>query len=411
LINSFGKILKRNKDILFYSVTERIFFFFFFLIIARIFSKDSYGEIITSFAYANVLVMLFDFGLPALLQKNLSSDRHSSNEQPLYSSLIYIFAFPLYLLICYVSKIILNLNTSPDVYLLVVSSVYIFSFANLFNKALAGLNEYAYPLKSLLLSRVICLLIIAMLLLMKAISLKFLFLLLLLSAMLQLAILYLFFKKNKLLEYKGKFIFSRIPALLKISVPLGIAVLFNFLYDKIDILLISKINGFEKVAEYNIGYGIYRSSFLLFAFLFVSGLTRVSFLARRKSAVKLFMRRYLLILIPLSLIICTLMFIFSEIIIEFFYTNKFANSAVVLKILSVAVIGTSLNNLTGIILTGAGLFKTNMYITISGVFLNIILNLIFLPEFGIIAASVITVITEFYIFSCGYFYVNKFLKS
>lgn len=195
--------------------------------------------------------------------------------------------------------------------------------------------------------------------------------------------------------------------ILKISFPLALAVLFNFLYDKIDIILISKYTNFNETGYYNIGYGIYKSATLMFAFLLIIGLNRASVLSGNMSALKLLYKKYASILIFISIILNLILFFGGELIISLLYTDKFAPSDVIIKILSFAVLGISLNNLTGVLLNGIGDFKGNMYVTLIGLIINVILNLIFIPMYGIVAAAIITLITEYFIFFGGYYLLNK----
>jgi len=211
-------------------------------------------------------------------------------------------------------------------------------------------------------------------------------------------------------RYAFSFNFKGLPGLIKISLPLGMAVIFNFLYDKIDILLISKYTDFSQVGYYNIGYGIYKASSFAFSFLLVSGLTHVSYLSRRRSAVKLFFKKYALSFLFIGIILNIILFFASDFIIKLIYTYKFANSVFILKIVSFAVIGLALNNLTGVILNGLGLFRENMYVTFTGLIINIILNFIFIPLYGIVSAAVISVITEYFIFYGDYYFIKKFLN-
>ena len=106
-----------------------------------------------------------------------------------------------------------------------------------------------------------------------------------------------------------------------------------------------------------------------------------------------------------------ILFFGSDLIIRILYTGKFAEAAPVLKILSFALIGLALNNLTGIILNGLGFFRKNMNVTLLGLIINVILNLIFIPMYGIAAAAIITVITEYFILSGDYFYIRKYFRE
>jgi len=213
------------------------------------------------------------------------------------------------------------------------------------------------------------------------------------------------------LSIRAELDFRKIKNIILLSIPIGLAVLFNFLYDKIDIVIISKLTNFSEVAFYNIGYGIYKSSTLAFSFLLISGFTKVSYLSRNKYAVKLFLIKYFKIILVIGILINIFLFSLSGLIINIIYTDKYFNSIFILKILSFAVIGLSLNNLTGIILNGLGLFKQNMIVTFIGFSTNIILNLYFIPLYGIIAAALISVLTEYIILAGDFFYLNKFFKA
>lgn len=409
--NTFLKIFRQNRYIFLYGITERLFFFGFFLIIAREYSQESFGQLITVLAIANILVTAIDFGLPALLQKDISLSAENGGKLTSNALLIFFLALPFYTGFCYLINSFFAPVIDMQIFFTAIFSVYILSAANLLNKALSGLHEFGVQLKALFISRIICFVFIFALISGGYANLNTLILVLVIAGILQIIFLIPGLKNNSLFPAVKDFNLSYSLNLLKLSLPLGIAVLFNFLYDKIDILLISIINGFEQVAYYNIGYGIFKSSFILISYFYVSGLTRVSALSKRKNAVNLFFRKYLRILFAVSVILTLMLFLFSDLIIRFLYTDKFEESVFILKILSLAVTGVALNNLTGIILTGAGFFKTNMYITLTGVGVNILLNVLFLPRYGIAAAAVITVITEYFIFVSGYFSINKFLKT
>jgi O-antigen/teichoic acid export membrane protein len=105
------------------------------------------------------------------------------------------------------------------------------------------------------------------------------------------------------------------------------------------------------------------------------------------------------------------LYFFAEFLINFFYTNKFSESAPVLKVLSFAVIAIGLNNLTGIIINGIGLFKAVMYVTIMATIINVLINIITIPVYGIIAAAWVTVITEYIILIFEIYILSKALRA
>jgi len=242
------------------------------------------------------------------------------------------------------------------------------------------------------------------------VGLNYLFIIISGGIIFQIYLLIFELRKNGVM-FNLPFNFAKILNIVRLSAPLGMAVIFNFLYDKIDIILISKLTDFSQVSFYSVGYGIYKSSSFAFSFLLISGFTRVSYLSRKKYAVKLFFIKYFKLILTISIFINVFLFFASDIIISIIYSVKYFNSILILKILSFAIIGLALNNLTGIILNALGLFKQNMFVTLSGLVINIILNIILIPYYGIIAAALTSILTEYIILTGDCFYLNKFLKE
>lgn len=403
------KLVKESKYLLFINVIEQFFFFLIFLVFARKYSVETYGELITLFTLANVFITLFNFGFPVFLQRSaaISNEKSSALLNRILSINLLVFFFYFIFTFSYYE---LFYNTiSLKLFLVTVLPVYLYSNINILNSFLSGLSKYKKQFNSFINSRVVTISAFLIFALVLNSTLPYLLIIYSLGFLYHISLLIFNIKK-----ITGKFLlpfdFSGIPGIIKLSLPLGMAVIYNFLYDKIDILLISKFTDYSQVGYYNIGYGIYKASAIAFSFLLVSGLTRVSYLSRRNSAVKLFFRKYSSGLIIIGIIINIFLFFASEYIIKIIYTDKFTDSILILKIVSFAVVGLALNNLTGVTLNGLGLYRENMYVTFTGLILNIILNLIFIPLYGIIAAAVISIITEYFIFCGDYYFIKRFLN-
>ena len=302
-------------------------------------------------------------------------------------------------------------SIQSELIIIIALTVYLFSLGNIFSKALSGLGLFKNIFFSLLVSRIYILTFIVLALLIYNPGLNEIFLITISGSAIQFAILYNYTKKNNLISFKGFFDFKKSYTLLKTASPLGLAVIFNFLYDKIDILIISKLTDYDQVAFYNIGYGIFKTSTLAYSFIFISGFSRISYIGRSKKAVSLFFKKYFFILFKICLVISLILFVFPDFLVKLIYTDKLAEAAPVLSILSFAVFGLAFNNLTGIMMNGLGMYKSNMYITLTGLILNILLNILLIPEYGIKAAAAVTVVTEYYIFISGYLLISKYIKS
>jgi len=407
----YNKIFNESKYILFLNITDRIFFFVIFVLIAREYPTDVYGKLITLFAISNVFIIIFDLGLPIFLQREISISKNQSSQlfsQIVITNLVIFIAYFATTFICYE---LLFSDIDIKLFLATLFFTYMISLININHKVLSALKKFKEQFQINIKSRLLIIILYVPAILFFKIDIPWLLCLVIIGFIYNIALLMKVLRMNQVFFSFGFFDYKNMKSILKVSLPLGLAVVFNFLYDKIDILLISKFADFTQVAFYSVGYGIYKMSTLSFSFLLVAGFNKVSYLSRNKKGVTLFLKKYLKILSLICLFIFLILFLGSELIIKVIYISKFDDSILILKILSFAVLGLAFNNLTGIVLNGLGLFKENMLVTGVGLFFNALLNIIFIPHYGIIACAVITLITEYFIFTGDIFYISQFLKK
>lgn len=411
MIRKKFRIINESKYLIYLTLTERIFFFFVFILIARNYPLEIYGEMITAFSAAGILIILFDLGLPILLQRETAAKKENASGYLSSVLLINMLLFPLFILFMILICSLFLYDIPIALVILISLAVYFFSVSNILNKSLSGLGDFKSQFVSLLISRIISIAVFLSAVFYFNTGLNILMAIIFCGALIQTSYLLKSISKNKLTI---NFNISSRPSagsLIRFSIPLGLAVIFNFLYDKIDILLISKLTDFDQTAYYNAAYGIMKASTISFSFLFASGLTRISILSRNRKAVKLFFSKYSFIILIICIPITLILYFTADFIIKIFYTEKFEDSANVLKILSFALTGLALNNLTGIILNGLGFFRKNMNVTLLGLIINVILNIILIPQYGIAAAAAVTLITEYFVFLGDIFYINKYFKN
>jgi len=405
------KIITESRYVFLFNVVEKFFFFAIFLLFARKFPAEVYGKLITTFTLANIFIIILDFGLPILLQREISIS--GSDASPMFSRVIIIY---LIMILFYFTGISvyysLFYNESPFTYIfLAVSIVYLQLFIKAGNNIFSALFEFKYQFKILWISRTISLVFFTISV--YALTLSVYTQLSVMLAGTVFYVFYIFAGLNSMgikfsLKYSDK---TEMIKLVKISFPLGLAVIFNLLYDKVDVIVISKFLDFSEVAYYNIGQGLYKSSALLFGFLLIGGFSKISYFSRRKKAVYLFLAKYTKLLLLICIAMNIVLFFGADLIIRIVFTDKFENSVLILRVLSFAITGMALNNLTGIVLNGIGWFRSNMYVTLAGLIINLGLNIIFVPVYGILAAAVITIITEYFILAGDVFFIKRYLRA
>lgn len=407
MINHLLKIFQKGQFVLYVQILEKVFFFALFLVLARGYSVREYGDIVLIFSVSNILLYVLQFGLPVVFQRQTAKDNRV-NKSSLMTAIVYglsSYALSTFLLLLIVSQLYNNHQ-----YLLIIimhSFVFSYFFISVFNSFLLGKGEQRIQFYSYLVARGISIFVILGLLFFLTDVMFFMSVCLAGNISILLLLYYYLFSRHTEKSEKSQVSFVSLKYLLVMSLPVGIAAMSNFLYDKIDIIIISKILDIEKAAYYNVAYGIFKASQLLFSFLLVTGFSRVSLLSKRKYAVKLFLKKYSVYVLLISTAIAVIILLLSKSILLFIYGDKYMSSVLILQLLSFAVIPLALNNLTGITLNGLGMFRENMIVVLSALLINVVLNVILLNSFGIIGAVYSTLITEMFILVFDLYYLKK----
>jgi len=184
-----------------------------------------------------------------------------------------------------------------------------------------------------------------------------------------------------------------IKKILKESLPMGLLLVLFSTYDQaIDSLIIKKFLGLSQVGFYGLAYKIYANLVLPAYFLsntifpIISKNPKKNLNKLNKAAFKL-MALLIIAIVPTTIIL-------SPIIIRIIAGAEFNASIIPLKILALALIFAYINHINGFSLIAIGHQQDSLKIGLIALLWNLILNLIFIPQYGINAAAIITVLTE-----------------
>ncbi|MBX7046432.1 MAG: polysaccharide biosynthesis C-terminal domain-containing protein [Ignavibacteria bacterium] len=344
-------------------------------------------------ALSYIIVSFFDFGLPVFFQRDVSQAKKIGSAYKT-SLLLYVMIFPLYFALCFFYAEYFQPFSSVIIFIAIALSSYLSLYLNMMSKIVSGMLDFKAQFYFLIISRCLFAALPAAYFLNFNVSIESVVIVLLLSYLLNLIFLYTYIEKNLLQEAKEKIDFKLLGSIIKISIPLGIIVLVNLMYDRVDVLLISKLLSYSDTGKYNIAYGLLKASTLSFSFILIEGFSKVSYLSRRISSVSLFLKKYAKIVLAVSAGAMLILFFAPEILVVFFYSAKYAESSALLKLLSFAVIPLALNNLTGIALNALGKFNFVLIAVTAGLITNVALNIILIPKIGLVAACYSTIITE-----------------
>lgn len=178
--------------------------------------------------------------------------------------------------------------------------------------------------------------------------------------------------------------------LFKDSWPIAATLALNVIYFRADAFILAYFKPISEVGIYNVAYSVFQSALVLPTFIMNA---YYPMMLNSLSGVK----RVALGLLGISAIGVFITIFFAPIIIKILTGGGFTGSVNSLQILSLGFPAFFLSSLLMWLLIAKNKYKLMLLVYTSGALINIILNLIFIPQFSYIAASWITVISEYLI--------------
>ena len=184
-------------------------------------------------------------------------------------------------------------------------------------------------------------------------------------------------------------------ALVSRGLPVAFASVVTLSYGRIDQVLVFELAGSTQAGLYGAVYRIY-DRLQLFPAALMTTLFPVLVAARdsdRERVRKVF-NTAIDYLILASLPAFTIVLAGSEPLCVLLFGPEFAAAAPALSILTASLVVVSLGHLTGYLIISYSLQRAFVAIALVALFFNVVVNLIFVPRFGFIAAAWITLATE-----------------
>lgn len=166
------------------------------------------------------------------------------------------------------------------------------------------------------------------------------------------------------------------------------------IYMKIDQVMIKQMMNQNSVGLYASAVRIFELTYIVPSIICASLFPAI--LNAKKIDIKLYKNRLKKIgwlLLVLSLIIAILVSFLSKYIIIILFGNEYIGAINVLKIGVWSLIGISIGYLVGQYLVAENYIKIHFFSTLAGAIINIVLNIIMIPVFGIIGSAIATVIS------------------
>ena len=396
------------KNTIYSGITSITSFFLLILLIlaGRYLGDVNYGIFTFSLAFVFVIEIFADFGLSELSQRSVSRNKDLA---PKYFGNLLVWKLIASIVVLAVLVLTINvLKSSSEVR----STVYLLGFANILRSFKSTARAFfrafeRFDLDCLTMYVERCALLVAGIIV-----------LILGGGLLSFALVFVVIRvfdlaltfgilNWKIVKVVPKFDFAFLKKLQIEALPFGLFFVIITLYSYVDTVMLSFIRTDAEVGWYNAAYKIYEGLTVFPFIICVVLYPRLSrlFILNRKAHSLLSSRvaKYMFV-ISFPILICGI--ILSKNIINIF-GEEFQNSVVALQILLLGVVFVFQIWFFQTILNSIDKQKVVMYVGLTGLIVNIFLNLLLIPRYGFRGAAATTVMSELMVFSIYYFYLHR----
>ena len=399
----FKKVLKNTFFQLIGKATTGVTTLVITIIIGRALGPAGYGDFTKIFVFVGYFYIFADFGLNAVFIKLTQKE----GEEQLLKYLIGLRIAGALVLAVIASSVAILLPYNPSTHLgfsplvkagIILASLTILTQA-LVNSANAIFQKrLRYDFQTL---TYVCgsIVILATIFLAAALKLGLLFYIIayILQGIVFVIVAHISIKKYLKLNLVP--LFSRIQfiKLLKYSSPIGLAMAFHLVYFRVDVLILSYTRPAAEIGLYGLAYQFFEAGLTVPFFLVNSiypHITRLYTFNKRQfnKETKLWVIRLFLF----SLAITAILYLVSG-LIPTIYDKRFSGSTLALQILGFSMPFFFISVLLWHILIIKNKQKFLAYIYLAGAVFNIIVNLIFIPTHGYLAAAATTTVSELFV--------------
>jgi O-antigen/teichoic acid export membrane protein len=194
--------------------------------------------------------------------------------------------------------------------------------------------------------------------------------------------------------------------------PLSLTLIFNILYFRVDAFLITTLRSFSEVGVYNLAYQVFQNALVLPTFV-MNAYYPIMLRVMKNDVYSYlkYLKILLVIMLSISIVGIILVQLLAPFIINLLTGGGFDGSITSLKILSLSFPAYFLSSVFMWVFLSYKKYVSLLIIYLSGMLINFLLNVYFIPEYSYIAASVITGVSEYLILILQMIILYKVLKA
>ncbi len=360
--------------------------FFIGILVARYLGPEKYGVLNYVISFVTVFSFLASFGIDNILVRDLV--KFKENKESILNtafSLRIIGALSVVLIIFVISLVLKN-DQYTTVLIFIYSLILLSSSINVLEYFFQSEVKYNYIFWGQIASVSSVYLLRLYLIYVKLGTGWFILSLIFESFIYTLILLFIFRKKYSWLKLRINFSFTK--KLMRDSWPFVFTTAFALIYSKIDQVMIGKMLNNHSLGIYSAGVKLAEIWYFMPAL--ICGVVLPSIISAYKSDIELYkkrMKKLFWLVVGLTVLFALFEFIFAKFIVFFIFGKAYAGSVVILKIYTWAGIFIAMIITMNQALTVENRTKLIMISSCASAFINILLNLILIPAFGIIGSA------------------------
>lgn len=393
-----SSIARNTSYFTFALILQKIISFSYFIIIARALGPEDLGKYYFAIAFTTIFAIFTDLGLANVLTREVAKAEEKAKD--LLGNVIALKIF-LTLLSFSALMIIVNIFNYPELtrHLVYISSICMVldSFTAIFFSVSRGFHNLFFESIGSVLFQVIVL-ITGILILKLGLGLRWL-----LSALALASFFYFLYSSILLKEKWGlgltpKFSLKTIKLIVAVTIPFSLFAVFQRVYTYLDSVLLSSLAGDKYVGIYQVAFKIiFALQFLPMAFIASLYPALSAYWMKNREQLGITFERAMNYLIIISLPIAAGIIVIADKAILLFKSG-FGESVLPLQINMLALPFMFLMFPVGALLNACDRQKTNTYIMGAGLALSVVMNIILIPRFQAVGASITVLTTNAFMF-------------
>jgi O-antigen/teichoic acid export membrane protein len=367
--------------------------------IQNLIGAADYGLFYSLFNLSFIISILLDPGITNYNNRHIAQNEHLLSSSFSTISSAKLFLSFVYLIFIGIYGIVVNFNSIEWSMLIMLAFGQIFNSFTLYNRSnLAGLHKFqADTFVSILDKLLMILLCIPVIYLgyYKSQFSIFNFITIQTISLLGAAIVSFMLVLKHTSSFNLKFSFSGLKKILSESYPYAILAMLMLIYTKADTVLLKELNanGNEEVGIYAAAYRLI-DALNMIAVLFAGLLYPIfSKMIKEKLDIEPLTKIAFSLLVIPSIVFALYSIFYAEEIMRLLYIHNISESTAIFKILIIAFVFICNGYIFGTLLTANGSIKLLNQISIFGVFVNCLLNILIIPTYGAIGSAYISLLT------------------